>query len=387
MQENDQFVTDGDQIQEVDATPLLSPGALNAMTKAEIDVQIATAKLYPRSLSRFSKEVLDMATLNQEVAAECMYVLPRDGKKIDGPSARLAEIVLSAWGNARGGARIVDESDKFIVAQGFVHDLERNVAISFEVRRRITSKNGKRYGDDMIGVTANAAASIAFRNAVFKVVPKAYWSPAYRQARNVVRGDAKTLADRRAAAIEAVKSLNVPLDRMLYALGVEGIEDIGLDELVTLRGMLNAIEEGDTTVDQAFPDPVRKAEPRPGSESPGMAGLKVSVGADPVKAVPGEASPYQRPEPPAPAMPPPAAEAPAHAAPHAAPAAEYPTLKRLGLIPPPKEELDLVTQARVKASEVASEGPGDFQAKMKEVEDLVSSARAEFRKMRAAKSQ
>jgi len=273
---------EGYSVIEVDATPVMGAGTLSALMKAEIDMQITTAKAYPRSLTKFHGEVIGMATLNQEVAGSCMYVLPRGGKKVEGPSARLAEIVLSAWGNARGGARIVDEDKDFVTAQGFCHDLERNVAISFEVRRRITDSKGKRYNVDMIGVTANAAASIAFRNAVFKVVPKAYWNQAYKAARLTLRGDMKTLADRRTAAIEAVKKVGVSVDNMLSTLGVQGIEDIGLDELVTLRGILNAIEEGDTTAEQAFAP--KKADPPAGSQSPGMQGLKAAVGAEEPKA-------------------------------------------------------------------------------------------------------
>lgn len=55
-----------------------------------------------------------------------------------------------------------------MTAQGVFHDLERNVAITYEVRRRIVDKNGRRYKPDMIGVTANAACSIALRNAILR---------------------------------------------------------------------------------------------------------------------------------------------------------------------------------------------------------------------------
>ena len=134
------------------------------IASAEIDQQIATAHKYPRSLALFRKEALAMVTLTEVVAQECIYALPRDGKVIQGPSARFAEIMLHAWGNARAGARTVHEDDTFITAQGVCHDLQRNVAITFEVRRRITDKKGRRYSADMIGVTANAASSIALRS-------------------------------------------------------------------------------------------------------------------------------------------------------------------------------------------------------------------------------
>src|SRR4051812_48501652 len=74
-------------------------------TRAEVDIQISTAKRYPRSIRNFKQQALEMATFDEETAEGCFYSLPRGGKPIEGPSARLAEIVLSAWGNVRADAK------------------------------------------------------------------------------------------------------------------------------------------------------------------------------------------------------------------------------------------------------------------------------------------
>ena len=231
---------------------------VSVVSKAELDQQIATAHHYPRSLKRFRDECLQMATLSESVADECIYAIPRkEGgvtKMIEGPSARLAEIVASAWGNCRAGARIVDEGRDFITAQGVFHDLERNVAITYEVRRKIVGKHG-RFSADMIAVTGNAACSIALRNAVFKGVPKAFWADIYEAARKVVAGDAKTLANRRSEALSYLQKLGATQDKVLAVLGVAGVEDITLDHLSTLRGLANSIREGEISVDEAFPEP------------------------------------------------------------------------------------------------------------------------------------
>lgn len=225
---------------------------LALLQNAEIDRQIATARQYPRSVKQFRGECLDMVTLTEEIAQDCIYALPRDGKVIEGPSARFAEVIASAWGNCRAGARVVSEDDQFVTSQGVFHDLERNVAITYEVKRRITDKHGRRYKPDMIGVTANAACSIALRNAVLKGVPKAFWSDMYKAARQTVMGDSKTLANRRAEALKYLQGLGATPEMICGTLNVAGIEDIGLDELVVLRGIATAIKDGDTTVEQAF---------------------------------------------------------------------------------------------------------------------------------------
>lgn len=224
------------------------------ISRAEIDQQIATAKRYPRSIKRFVDEATAMVTLNESIAQQCIYALPRDGKVVEGASARFGEIVASAWGNCRAGARVVNDSGVFVTAQGVFHDLERNVAITYEVQRRITNKQGKRFSADMIGVTANAACSIALRNAILKGVPKAFWETLYQKARAVVAGDIKTLANKRAEAIKQFQIYGVTEAQILAKLGREGVADIAVDDLVVLFGLLTAIRDGDTTPEQAFSD-------------------------------------------------------------------------------------------------------------------------------------
>lgn len=236
---------------EVDSMSVES-GTVALLNKSEIDMQIATAHRYPRSIKRFRDESLQMVTLNERIAESCIYALPRGGKTIEGPSARFAEVIASAWGNCRAGARTVSDQGEFVTAQGVFHDLERNVAITYEVQRRITDKNNKRFNADMIGVTANAACSVALRNAILKGVPKAFWDDMYQAARQTVMGDVKTLANRRADAIKAFMAFGVSNAQIFAKLEVSGIEDITLEHLVILRGLLTAIKEGDTTPEQAF---------------------------------------------------------------------------------------------------------------------------------------
>lgn len=227
-------------------------GTVALLNKSEIDMQIATAHKYPRSIKRFRDEALAMVTLNESIAQECIYSLPRDGKTIEGPSARFAEVVASAWGNSRAGARVVSDQGDFVTAQGVFHDLERNVAITYEVQRRITGKNGRRFSPDMIGVTANAACSIALRNSILKGVPKAFWADMYEQARSTAIGTVQTLANRRSRALAVLQKMGVTPAQVFAFLHIEGEQDITIEHLSTLFGITTALKDGDTTPEQAF---------------------------------------------------------------------------------------------------------------------------------------
>lgn len=228
---------------------------------AEVDVQISTAKRFPRSLARFRSTALSMVTLNEEIAAGCFYALNRQGKAIEGASIRMAEIVASAWGNLRCGARVCGIEDREIVAEGVCWDLEANIVFRMETRRRITDRHGKRYGDDMVVMTGNAACSIAVRNSILRVVPLVYVEEFLEAAKKVVRGDEKTLAVRRVDALRAFTAMGASEARVLARLGRASVEEIGLDDLVTLRGLRTSIKEKHATLDEVFPEiaPEKKA--------------------------------------------------------------------------------------------------------------------------------
>jgi hypothetical protein len=247
--EHDEYMSGADSVEVISGA---DAAASLAIASGEINQQIATAKRFPRSIKQFIDTATELATLDEETAEECIYALPRDGKTIEGPSARFAEILAYAWGNCRAGARTIGEDANFVKAQGTFYDLEKNVGIQFEVSRRITDKRGNRYKPDMIGTTANAAGSIALRNAVLKGIPKAFWKKAYQRSRGVVAGDFKTLGNRRAEAFKQFSVFGVTQEMIFSLLQIKGVEDVTLEHMVVLKGVLTAIKEGDTTPEQVF---------------------------------------------------------------------------------------------------------------------------------------
>lgn len=240
------------------------PSSLALLTKAEIDQQIATAHAFPRSLAKFQAEALSMATLDTETAESCFYILPR-GDGIEGPSVRLAEIVGCAWGNLRYGARVIEVGQQFVTAEGVCHDLQRNVAASVSVRRRITTKDGKRFSEDMITVTCNAACSIALRNAIFKVVPFAYVKPIYEKARQVAAGDADTLDAKRTKWLAYFAKQGITEQRVLWAFNRPSVADLDQGDILKMIGMTTAAKEGDGKLSDMFPtsDPAAQEQDTP----------------------------------------------------------------------------------------------------------------------------
>ncbi len=232
-----------------------------SIVRSEIDALISTAKAYPRSITRALQDAQTLATCNPEVAGKCLYALPRDGKTIEGPSVRLAEILAASWGNLRVTGRIVEESDRFVVAMGACVDLERNNGRQIEVRRKITDKRGRRYSDDMIVTTANAAIAIATRNAILAIIPRALWETVYQAARKTAVGKQESIEEKRDKWLTYWHSHGVEASEVYAALGVKGRPDITLEQIGTMVGWRNAVEDEAATVESIF----RPNLPQPGA--------------------------------------------------------------------------------------------------------------------------
>lgn len=235
-----------------------SASTIEAINRSEIDMQVATAKRYPRNIKKVLDEIKTLAAHDPQTAADCFYCLRRQGSNIEGLSVRMAEIIAGAWGNLRVASRIVANDGKTITAQAVCMDLEKNVAVSTEVKRRITDKNGRTFSEDMQVVTGNAACSIAFRNAVLKVVPKALTASVIDQVKNVSIGQALDIATMRERMVEWFANRGIPEKDLLEWCDLNSREELTQETLMELRGLCTAITEGDTSIEEAIIAPLRQ---------------------------------------------------------------------------------------------------------------------------------
>lgn len=226
---------------------------VDAIERANINSQISTAKQYPRDIRRSIDNSIVIATMNEETAQSCGYALPRGEKIITGPSVHLAKIMVSNWGNIRTEAKVVQITDKHVISRGTCWDLETNVASAFEVRRNIIDSKGRRFSDDMITVTGNAANSIAYRNSVFSVIPQAITNRVYEAAQRLITGDlsdADKILKKRTLIINSFKNdYAITEEEVLKLCGRQTVNQININEISTLIGILQSLKDGDTSVD------------------------------------------------------------------------------------------------------------------------------------------
>ena len=242
------------------------PGLLESIIRAEKQIHSQSARAFPRKLSRFMEYATELIDMDEEVAGDCTYTLPgfKDTKekdargqskreRITGPSVRLAEIIMAAWGNLDISVRIIDDDGQYVTAQAVGTDAQSNNRVTLEAKRRVVDKNGRRYSVDTIKNTMGAAQSIAKREAIFNLVPRAAVNKLWRHAQSVAAGDIKTLNERTAKALAYWAAKGVTDDQVWLALGINGPEAMTLESLMDLDGMRVSVREGDATVADLFP--------------------------------------------------------------------------------------------------------------------------------------
>lgn len=239
---------------------------LEAINRSEVDMQVVTAHKFPRSIDKCKENIVALAAMDDTIAYNCFYHLERtdkDGQKsvIEGPSIRFAEIIAACWTNLRLAQRIVGNDGVTVTAQGVCHDLETNVAVSMETKRSIVNKYGKTFSQDMQVVTGNAAAAIALRNAICKVVPTVLIKSCVDaiKAKALEHIQQIGVSESWKNCVAWFQTLGVTDVMLLSFLGKKTAAEVTNDDIMKLGGVYNAIKEGTTTVDETFRKPKQQA--------------------------------------------------------------------------------------------------------------------------------
>ena len=225
-----------------------------AQERASINSQVATAKMYPRSLRRVLDNSIVISTMNVATAKTCRYAKPVGGKTISGPSVHLARIICQQYGNIRIQQRIKSIDYKSIVAEAVAFDMETNYAVCVEARRSILKKDGTRYDESTIETNAMAIMAIAERNAILKVIPKSLIDRVYDEAFKFAHGD---LSDSTKLVKERTRIFNVFKDTyamqeadVIKVIGINTKEAVTAEHIADLTGILQCLKDKEITVSE-----------------------------------------------------------------------------------------------------------------------------------------
>lgn len=224
---------------------------LSTCSKDEISTLIANAKQHPRDIKNVLANIRKLATIDEDTADGCFYAVMKDGKIIEGVSVRLVEIMALCWGNLRISTRIKANDGRMITAQSTCHDLENNYSVSVESQRSILAPNGSSESGNMQVLSGSAASSVAFRNAVLKVIPKTITQKVIAEIREFVLSGTD-IEDKLNTTLNWFQQKGVSKEKILAYLNIGTISEINKEKLLTLRATMNAINESSATVNELF---------------------------------------------------------------------------------------------------------------------------------------
>lgn len=254
-------------------------GALAAMTSnaavTSVLASIWIAKQFPRDLAEVTAR-MNQACSRLTLAQSATYAFPRGGTTVEGPSIRLAEALIGAWGNAEAGWKELGRHWDPKGADGkgcmvsecvaFCFDKETNVRreISFTVnhtRDKNVYEWKKKVGmvrelleseRDVYELCANMA-SRRIRACILQVLPGWLTEEALEAVgKTLENGDKRSLPDMIRSMEAKFLEYGVTRVQLEKNLG-HGLEETTKPEIVRLGKVFNSIAEGMVRVKDIFP--------------------------------------------------------------------------------------------------------------------------------------
>ena len=253
-------------------------GALAAMTSnaavTSVLASIWIAKQFPRDLAEVTTR-MNQACSRLTLAQSATYAFPRGGTTVEGPSIRLAEALIGAWGNAEAGWKEVARHWDPKGADGkgcmvsecvaFCFDKETNVRreISFTVNhtrdkneyeggRKVMKRVALESERDVYELCANMA-SRRIRACILQVLPGWLTEEALEEVgRTLESGDKRSLPDMIRSMEAKFREYGVTRAQLEKNLG-HGLEETTKPEIIRLGKVFNSIAEGLVRVKDVFP--------------------------------------------------------------------------------------------------------------------------------------
>lgn len=251
--------------------PDLRQASDESAAQAEIQAAIVVAQRVPRNEMQVWEKCMraaarpGMSEPDADGNIPGMYAFPRAGKKVTGPSVKLARELCRCWRNIRHGYYVTryDIGQNLVTMRGYAWDLEANLKIELEhtfkylIQRKVPDPNDQRrritrwvQPDERDGreLIAKHGAFLS-RNAMLQVLPP----DLVEEALGVIKSSAKqTLRD-------SLESNRKGIIKQFMQIGVT-VEDLQAyighgrawseDELMELAGVLSAIRDGHMSVSE-----------------------------------------------------------------------------------------------------------------------------------------
>ena len=265
----------------------------STIIRLENETQLAIAVQRPRDNKKVLNEALEVLELSSTLAEAAIYSKPvgRDQqtnqmKYAEGLSIRAAEELRRIYGNNSAGTTIIeDRKDDAVIGAAFL-DMEKNTRYAEEqvVSKFFKTKEGhiKQIPPDRFAdVVLKAHKSKLLREVILRSLPAWLKGEFEAKARELaMKGSLVTL---RTKMVQKFTELNVTEAMILGHLGKASLNDVSRENIVTMRGVFNAIRDGEQNIEDVFgkqeqskpskeiqPSLIPKQQRQPGEDEDGL---------------------------------------------------------------------------------------------------------------------
>jgi hypothetical protein len=250
------------------------------LAKANVLARFQMARLQSRDLDEVRVRILKECR-RPGFAEVARYSMPRGGKRIEGPSIRMAEVCARYMGNLAIESPVFYEDDEKRLVRCSVTDLESNVTYSSDltIMKVVERKNAEpsevigarrnsqgetvylvRASDDALLQKHNALVSKTIRTLIFRVVPGDIVDEAEAMAMETLRARDKQDPDaQRKKLVDAFAGINV-MPQMLKEYLEHDVGTSSESEIQHLRELYVAIKEGHASWSEIMASKKKAAE-------------------------------------------------------------------------------------------------------------------------------
>lgn len=248
----------------------------------------------PRDIQGLTKAAIDELRAFPKFAEKMYYSIPyketagSDGpsKPVEGPGIKAANALARHWGNNSSGFRIIGSDNERINIQGVFIDHETGMRRTAEitVSRLARSKKGETYALNVrrLDMAIQAGGSKAVRNAILNALPIGLVETYYAESKMIAARGGKTVGETPEVDAQNIMDQIELSVKSFETKGVERAEvqayvarhpELDSEEKVSahLIGLLNALDEQQTTIEEIFtvPDsPIAEPQRRVSAAAP-----------------------------------------------------------------------------------------------------------------------
>lgn len=225
----------------------------------EVQVAMLSAKKFPRD-ELYAMERIKKTCQRATLAEQAIYSYPRGGQSVSGPSIRLAEAIAQNWGNIDAGVIELENRNGKSEMMAYAWDLETNTRVTktFSVEHKRDTKQGSKQltdARDIYEATANFG-SRRVRACILSIVPGDVVDMAVKECRKTLADkDQRPVAEILKEMLKAFKNMGVSQEQIEKYLDKKAA-DLLKEDLVDLRGIYKAINDGQSKVTDYFKDNV-----------------------------------------------------------------------------------------------------------------------------------